>query len=139
MKAFHGVLLKLAPRCDDNASESMQASQERPINMTRVKSLKTIADAYLGKEGKTRTEVGLLYLMSYSDSDGILETLAKFSQKGSKEMKTGGRRTHTVREGFAGHLERRRTYARRTRTRPGGHKRTRTSVEVTVKETGMYR
>ena len=63
--------------------------------MTRVKSLKTIADAYLGKEGKTRTEVGLLYLMSYSDSDGILETLAKFSQKGSKEMKTEGRRTHT--------------------------------------------
>ena len=52
--------------------------------MTRVKSLKTVADAYLGKEGKTRTEVGLLYLMSYSDSDGILETLAKFSQKGSK-------------------------------------------------------
>ena len=27
--------------------------------------------------------------------------------------------TASVREGFAGHLERRRTYARRTRTRPG--------------------
>ena len=73
-------LLKKAPRCEDSVSESMQVSQERPINMTRVKSLKTIADAYLGKEGKTRTEVGLLYLMSYSDSDGILETLAKFSK-----------------------------------------------------------
>ena len=63
--------------------------------MTRVKSLKTIADAYLGKEGKTRTEVGLPCLMSYSDSDGILEVLAKFNQKGGKEMKTGGRCTHT--------------------------------------------
>ena len=32
------------------------------------------------------------------------------------ELKKGG---NIVREGFAGHLERRRTYARRTRTRPG--------------------
>ena len=47
------------------------------------------------KEGRTKAEVGLLYLMSYLDSDGILVTLAKFSQKGSKEMKTEGRRTHT--------------------------------------------
>ena len=36
MKVFHDVLLKLAPRCDDNASESMQVSQERLIHMTRV-------------------------------------------------------------------------------------------------------
>ena len=85
-------LLKKAPRFNDNDSESMQVSQERPINMSGVK---TYADAYLGKEGKTRTEVGLLYLMSYLDSDGILVKLAKFSQKGSKEMKTEGRRTHT--------------------------------------------
>ena len=85
-------ILTKAPRCDDNVSESMQVSQERPITITRVREH---VDAHLGKEGKTRAEVGLLYLMSYLDSDGILETLAKFSQKGSKEMKTGGRRTHT--------------------------------------------
>ena len=35
MKIFHGVLKK-APRCDDNVSESMQVSQERSINITRV-------------------------------------------------------------------------------------------------------
>ena len=79
-------LLKRTPRCDDNVSDSIQVSQERPITITRVREH---VDAHLGKEGKTRAEVGLLYLMSYLDSHGILETLAKFSQKGSKEMKTG--------------------------------------------------
>ena len=29
-------LLKKAPRCDDSVSESLQVSQERPINITRV-------------------------------------------------------------------------------------------------------
>ena len=91
MKIFHGVLKK-APRCDDNVSESMQVSQERPINITRLSETRRRTP---WKEGRTRAEVGLLYLMSYSDSDGILETLAKFSQKGSKEIKTGGRHTHT--------------------------------------------
>ena len=43
-----------------------------------MSGVKTYADTYLWKEGKTRTEVGLLNLMSYLD--GILETLAKFSK-----------------------------------------------------------
>ena len=34
-KIFNGVLKK-AHRCNDNVSESMQVSQERPINITRV-------------------------------------------------------------------------------------------------------
>ena len=36
MKVFHGVLLIKSPRCDDDVSDSMQVSQERPINITRV-------------------------------------------------------------------------------------------------------
>ena len=47
MKVFHGVLLKLAPRCEDSVSESMQVSQERPITITRVREH---VDAHLGKE-----------------------------------------------------------------------------------------
>ena len=85
-------ILTKAPRCDDNVSDSIQVSQERPITITRVREH---VDAHLGKEGKTRTEAGLLYLMSYLDSEGILVKLANSSQKGSKEMKTEGRRTHT--------------------------------------------
>ena len=60
-----------------------------------------------GSTGQLRDEERRRWEEMVAEAEIIMKELRALLKKG------------VVREGFAGHLERRRTYARRTRTRPG--------------------
>ena len=92
MKVFHGVLLIKSPRCDDDVSESMQVSQERPINITRVSETRR-RTSWEGRKDQNRSRLTVpneLFGFGWN-----ISKTGKIQPKRQQRNETEGRRTHT--------------------------------------------